>query len=278
MRKYIAIAISLIIMLCTSLTAFGAQNLPNMVDAAHLLTDEQVMELEDELTETSEALQFDIVVVTVDTLDGKTPEAYADDFYDYNGYGYTEDHDGCLLLVSMEDRDWHISTTGYGITALTDAGIDYIADQFLYYLSSGDYYTAFTTFESTVVDFVNQSDNGDPYDIDNLDEYDSSYIIGGSDKDSDADLGKSILVGVIVGAILTLIIMSILKGKMKSVYHKATANEYLIGESLAITGRSDRFVTSHVTKTARESKSSGGGSSTHSGSSGTSHGGGGGKF
>ena len=30
-------------------------------------------------------------------FDGKTAQAYADDYYDYNGYGYGENDDGILL-------------------------------------------------------------------------------------------------------------------------------------------------------------------------------------
>ena len=67
--------------------------------------------------------------VTADTINGETPMAYADDYYDYNGYGAGADNDGILLLLSMEDRDWWISTTGYGIDAFTDYGIDVIGDE-----------------------------------------------------------------------------------------------------------------------------------------------------
>ena len=83
--------------------------------------------------------QFDVAVVTADTLDGKTPMAYADDFYDYNGYGFGESKDGVLLLVSMEDRDWWITTTGYGITAITDAGREYMSERFLPAMSEDVY-------------------------------------------------------------------------------------------------------------------------------------------
>lgn len=272
MKKIIAFVTTLFVILCSTIPAFAAEGLPYVVDNASLLSVDEKTYLEDTLKTTSEELKFDIVVLTVDTLDGKTPEAYADDYYDYTGYGYGENHDGCLLLVSMEDRDWHLSTTGYGITALTDAGIDYISSQFLGYLSSGDYYLAFDEYASLVADFVKQAGSGTPYDVDNLYEYDTTY-----DNGSERSLGSAILCGLVVGVILTAIFMSVLKGKMKTVYHKAQANDYLLEDSLKITGAHDIFVTRHVTKTAKESKSSGG-SSTHSGSSGTSHGGGGGKF
>ncbi|MEI3339176.1 MAG: TPM domain-containing protein [Eubacterium sp.] len=64
----------------------------------------------------------------------------------------------------MEEREWHISTTGYGITALTDAGIEAISEQFLPYLSDGDYEEAFLTFADTCDEFVTQAKEGNIYD------------------------------------------------------------------------------------------------------------------
>ena len=95
--------------------------LPRLVDEADLLTDEEEADILEQLDEISERQECDVAVVTVDGLDGKSAMEYADDFYDYNGYGFGEEKDGILLLVSMEERDWYISTCGFGITALTDA-------------------------------------------------------------------------------------------------------------------------------------------------------------
>lgn len=278
MKKIITFITTLLILLSMTVPAFAADGLPYVVDNADLLTAEEESTLEAYLESKSNEFRFDIVVLTVNSLDGKTAEAYADDYYDYTGYGYGENHDGCLLLVAIDDREWHLSTTGYGITALTDAGIDYISNHFLDDLSNGDYLNAFEMYAYLVSAFVEQSDSGDAYDYNNLDEFDPYYSADDySSSNSGGSVGSAVLAGVIAGAIITAIFMSILKGKMKTVYHKAQANDYLINDSLEITGAHDIFVTSHVTKTAKESKSSGG-SSTHSGSSGTSHGGGGGHF
>ncbi len=57
-----------------------------------------------------------------------------------------ENRDGVLLLVSVGDRKWHISTCGYGITAFTDAGIQYLGEQMTPFMADGDYAAAFRTF------------------------------------------------------------------------------------------------------------------------------------
>lgn len=78
--------------------------MPRLADNAGLLTDSEQSQLLNKLDEISDRQQVDVVVVTTDSLKGKTPEAYADDFYDDNGYGYGADCDGVLLLVSIQKR------------------------------------------------------------------------------------------------------------------------------------------------------------------------------
>ena len=238
-----------------------------VVDAANLLTDDEEAALVAKLDDISERQQFDVVVVTASTIDGKSPMAYADDFYDYNGYGFGANNDGCLLLVSMEDRDWWISTTGYGITALTDAGIEYIGDEFVSYLSDAEYAKGFDKFADLVDKFVTQAKSGDPYDVGNMPRA----------SVSPKETAKGVLICFGISLVIALFVILKVKKSYKPVQFKSSASDYLVNGSFALTGQYDNFVTTSVSKTRRESSSSGG-SSTHSGSSGTSHGGGGGKF
>ena len=166
---------------------FAAEDAPRLVDGADLLTDSEETALRDKLDEISERQQVDLVIVTTDSLEGKSPMEFADDFYDYNGYGFGDSYDGVLFLISMEERDWHISTTGFGITAITDAGREYISENFLEDLSDGEYGAAFTTFAELCDAFITQAREGQPYDVGNLqlvkqqrceqnyDQYDEEY-------------------------------------------------------------------------------------------------------
>ena len=74
---------------------------PLLVDEAGLLSEEESSTLINKLEEISQRQKNEVAVVTVNSLEGKTAEAYADDYYDYNGYGYGENDDGLLLLVSI---------------------------------------------------------------------------------------------------------------------------------------------------------------------------------
>ena len=67
------------------------RQLPRLVDKAGLLNESEASNVLSKLDTISEELKFDVIVVTVNSLDGKTPTQYADDFFDYNGYGYGRD-------------------------------------------------------------------------------------------------------------------------------------------------------------------------------------------
>ena len=240
--------------------------LPRLVDDADLLDSSEEEELESELDEISERQQFDMVVVTVNSLEGKTPQDYADDFYDYNGYGYGGDHDGVLLLVSMEDRDWYISTTGYGITAITDAGREYISDQFVSYLSDGAYLEAFETYANLCDEFVTQADTGEAYDSGNMPKGEYAWVLY---------LGIAIPVGLLIA----LIIVECMRRQLKSVRMQNSAANYVKKGTMVIDGKYSHFLYAQTTRRIKpEPSSSSSGSSTHVSSSGTTHGGGGGKF
>ena len=107
-RKLFTLMLILCLVAGLSLTAYASSN--HLVDDAGLLTDTEAANLEAKLSQISDRHNVDIVIVAVDSTDGKSPMDFADDYYDYNGYRA----DGILLLVSMEDSDWWVSTAGYG--------------------------------------------------------------------------------------------------------------------------------------------------------------------
>jgi uncharacterized membrane protein YgcG len=117
----------------------SATDTPKIVDEYDLLTTEQEEDLEEKARKIVDKYDMDVVIVTVWSLGGKSAEAYADDYFDYNGYGIGEDYSGCLFLLSMEYRDWAISTCGDSIYALTDYGIEQLFESCKDYLSDDRY-------------------------------------------------------------------------------------------------------------------------------------------
>lgn len=239
--------------------------LPRLVDKADLLSSTEEAELLAKLDEISERQYCDVAIVTVDSLEGKTATAYADDFYDYNGYGMGTGDSGILLLISMENRDWAITTYGFGIQAFTDAGQEYITERFLPDLSNGDYAAALDRFTLLVDQFLTQAKTGSPYDKGNLPR--TPLGVAGT------------LAAIGVGILTAWIIVSIMKSKLKSVRPRQNATDYVRAGSMKLTVVQDLFLYRTLSRTARPKDSgSGGGSSTHTSSSGRSHGGSSGKF
>jgi len=262
MKKRI-FSLLILAVLCVAVALPVSAVYPRLVDEADLLTDTQYNDLQSLLEEVSNRQRLDVVIVTVNSLGGKSPMQFADDYYDSHNYGFGADRDGVLLLVSMEDRDWWISTSGYGITAFTDAGIDYLADRFLSDLSDGFYADAFETFVHGCDEFITAAKNGQPIDIHSLPK-------------EDFRIGKTLLTGLVIGLVVALVVTGIWKGQLKTVRMQTAAADYIKKDSMKITQSNDLYLYRHVTKTKRETNS--GGSSTHRSSSGRSHGGGGGKF
>ncbi len=265
-KKTVVISFVLLFCIMLALPVHAAEHPSRVVDRADLLTQREETDLLNVLDEISERQQVDIVVVTVDSLNGKSAMAYADDFYDDNGYGFGADHDGILLLVSMEKRDYWITTTGYGISAFTDAGIDYMEEMFVPALSDGAYARAFETYAELCDDFLTQAKTGRPYDRGNLPK--APFNVFGS-----------IVISLIVGFVIAFLVMNTMKNELKTVRAQVAANNYVKKNSLNVTVKRDLFLYSTMRRTPRpKNTSSGGGSRTHSSSSGRSHGGGGGKF
>ncbi len=261
MKKQFGILLFSLILIVFMTTAISAVSMPRLVDGADLLTDSEEITLLSMLDEISERQMLDVVIVTTNTLEGKSPMAYADDFYDDYGYGFGASYDGVLLLVSMEDRDWWISTYGYGITAFTDYGIDCLSERFLSDLGYGYYADAFTTFAEGCDEYITMARNGKPFDI-GAEPFDAS---------------GALMIAVVIGLIASFIVTSSMKGQLKSV-RQQSAGSYLKQDSMRITDSRDLYLYRNVSRVRRQTESSGGGSSTHTSSSGRSHGGGGGKF
>lgn len=250
--KKIRLIISIIILLILSpifnISVNAApENHTYMLDYADLLSDDEEANLESKLDSIGKYNNSSVVILTVDSLEGKTATAYADDYFDYNDY----DNNGILFLISMENRDWAISTKGDSIYVFSDARQENMIDAMRYSLKNNDFNSAFITFTELCEQYYNEPEN----------------------SSSGGNLLVAIIIGVIIGGITTLVFLS----QLQTVEFQKTANNYVKQNSLNIKRRNDIFLYSTETKTLRESSSSSG-SSTHTSSSGSTHGGSSGKF
>lgn len=240
-----------------------AEEYYRLMDMADLLSDSEEATLLRALDEVSERQKLEIVIITTDTLEGNDIVSFADDLYDYCQFGYGTNRDGVLLLISKEDRDWYISTCGYGITAFTDAGIQYIGGQIKSDLSAGNYAAAFRTYIEKCDEFITQARTGKPFDKSSLPRSPMSAIW--------------VPISLIAGIAMAVITVGGMKAELKTVRFQPEAKNYIRDGSLNITQNRDLFLYRTVDRTEK-SRDDDSGSSTHTSSSGTTHGGGGGKF
>ena len=257
--KRISVLLSVLLILSVCIPAFAAS--PQIVDGADLLTASQEVELETRAEALINEYGMDVVILTVDSLGYKSATAYADDYFDYNGYGIGPRKSGVLFLISMEDRDWAISTCGDAIDALTDYGLDQLFDSVADDLADDDFYSAFSVY------------------LTELDVYFKAYEAGTPiDKEITVlDIIPVILISLVLGLIVAAIIIWCMTRSMNTARAQSGAQSYVTPGSFDLTNQQDIYLYSHTYR-VRRAESSSGGSSTHRSSSGRSHGGRSGKF
>ncbi len=264
-KKYFLsfILFSVVLMAFFPFGAFASEGKNRLIDNAGLLTSSETKNLSSTLDEISERQKMDVVILTENTIGEKSPQDYADDYFDYNDYGIGEDKSGILLLLNMQEKDWYVSTKGHGIIVFTDAGLDYISKKILPELKSKNYKDAFNIFANLCDKFITKANTDKPYDSGNLpkEPFNISFWIPAA---------------ILMGLFLAWLVVLYMKKQLKTVLPKVKADDYIQKNSLQIKNARDIFLYSSITRRARPKSSSG--SSTHRSSSGSTHGGRGGKF
>jgi len=225
-------------------------------DYAQVLTPSEEANLRSKVNLFIANYNMDMVLVTVKNHNKTSTMNYADDFYDYNGFGIGPNYDGVIFVIDLKYgyKDVWMSTTGKAINYFTDARIDSILDAVATQKNNG-YYKILEAF------------------VAKTDYYAKLGIPTYSDSTNSTkwNINTILLISAIIPSII--IIIFILKNRM--VKASTTAGEYLLKDSIVINKRNDRFITTHTTSVRINDSSSSGGSSIHRSSSGRSHGGGG---
>ena len=243
---------------------------PLLYDEAGLLSPADAASVEAILKSISAQYGVDVGVMTFETMYGYYDiEAFADDFYDQNGYGTGDRSGGILLIQVTADRDWAVTAAGSCNRTFTDYGRDnYLVENFLPYLRQDDYSGAYKEFANSCAALLQyEKDNGAPYDYD-------------SDKEPVKPFSLTRLLGSVVAGLLGgLVPVSSMKSKLKSVRSQPNARSYARDDTVQVTQANDFFIGRHVSRTPRETeRSSGGGTTTHMSSGGVSHSGSHGKY
>jgi len=251
--------------------SFADGDMEYTVDSAKVLTTEELESLKSKLAQISDENNIDVGVVTVDYLDGKSAQEFANDLFEQNKFGKGENRDGILLLVATEDREWAMSTHGSAKEAFNEEGLDYLSGEFLPYLSDDDFYSAFENFADNAGELSAMYVAGDPY---GEEEYvdDENHPV--DENIVEEEKGVWIPLSIVMGCAISLIIMMMYKSQLKSVKSESRADDYLI--DMKLVKSQDIFLYRTVTRTMRPKNennsndfSSGGSGGDYGGSSGS---------
>lgn len=232
-KRFFALVFAVLLCIVSIVPVFATSEYGYVIDEAQLLSESEFIKLNDLCSEISKRQKMDVVVATVSTLEGEDVVEVADHFFEELGYGYGDNKDGVYLLIDMDSRGWAIECTGFGEEAFTDAGVDYIAEQFKPHLGNEKYYEAFECFANLCDDFITQANTDAPYD-------------SGSLPKEPFNLVKYTLISLGVGVVIALIVTLIMKSQLKSVRFQSAATNYEKPGSMVVTNSREYFLYSTV--------------------------------
>ena len=249
-RKIISVFLALI--LCFGLALSVSAEERFLYDDADLLTGEQEAELAQKLEAVSHAHNTQLVVATLPALNNGNIDYFVEHLYDSMGFGYGETKEGVLLLICMDPREYRILSNGHAGVAIGPDQVDTLCDFMDLYLPKGSYAAAFNSFADQCDEMLQYYESGSPFQV-----------------------GKNLIISLVIGLAAGLIVALILKGQLKSVRKQYAAHVYVKQGSMQVNLRHDIFLYRNVTRTRKQEREK---SSSSSGSDGTARTKGGGSF
>lgn len=256
-------------------------------DAANLFDDYQETEITSSLLNFSSETSFSAAVISTDNAEGKTSQAYADDYYDNLVVSEGWSDNGILFLIDMDNREVCISTMGECISLYADS-IDYIIDCGYSELVNGYYSDCILLMIEAAYDCSQNIDSGYYEDYYNNDyEYYNEEIyynnaVTNSSRINFGNIASCFVIALIIAAVSVFIVKSKYKNMGKG--DEFDADDVILN----LTGSNDtvisrNVVTTRVPRNNNHNRSgsrggSSGGGRSHRSSGGFSHGGGSRKF
>lgn len=242
MKRKLAISLSCLLLAVLMVLPVSAKS-SRIQDFANLMTSEEDQYLDQWCNQFDIHYAMDIVILTVPSTLDFSPQDFADNFYENNGYA----DDGLIFLLDMGSRRWHISTSGTAIEALSDRDLEKIEQKVIPYFSEGNYFDGFCKFLEILPDYL------------------------------DDDSGANLFLAALIGAGIAGIVLLIMRSAMNTRRPQRSADIYEIDGSYHLNTQQDLFLYSRLSKKEKPKENTSG-STTHRSSSGRSHGGRGGSF
>ena len=144
---------------------------PRVFDQAGLFSETEIIQLEEKIVQCRKSTKMDVVIVSAYADGERSAEEYADDYYDYGGFGAVKKASGVLLLYYMDGPgqpggECYISTAGTMINMLTDERIESILDDVYGDLGNRDFAGATEHFLEDVKAYVKEGVESGQYTYD----------------------------------------------------------------------------------------------------------------
>ena len=248
------ITLSLLLALCLVLSLGGMAlassqiTMPHVTDAVGLLSNEEIMALEQQAGQIEDSYGCAPYILVVE--DFRVYEDTTDIFeagmnlYERWELGHGPEKNGLLLILSMAERDYALVTYG-SVThrAFTDYGQDALCEQFLDNFRNDDWAGGFRDYLDGCAWLLEQAKNGTPYDVDT------------------ASKGFSPLI-LVIPLVLALAVCLVLTAQMKTARRKTEAGDYMVQGGAEMRVVQDFFTHRTVTRQVIQSENKGGGGGT----------------
>lgn len=264
---------------------------PRVFDQAGLFSETEIIQLEEKIAQCRKSTKMDVVIVSAYADGERSAEEYADDYYDYGGFGVGKKASGVLLLYYMDGPgqpggECYISTAGTMINMLTDERIESILDDVYGDLGKRDFAGATEHFLEDVKAYVKEGVESGQYTYDR----DTGEIV----RYHSIRLYEVAIAMVIAGILAGSVCLDIKKRYAMKQSSREVSNSlqaYRADCAFCFSVAGDKMVNKYVRSVpiprntssgsggrGHSGSSSAGRSTIHTSSSGSSHGGGGRRF
>ena len=208
-----------------------------VIDDADVLSASDENALEQAIAAVSQEYNFDIIILTKTSIDGRTATYYAADYYDDHGFGLGDTRDGVMVLLvtgaGVGNRDMGIISHGRGEKIFDLDAIYALEDDVLPYLRQSKYSSGMAQFVMSVRDRLIDYQPGNR-------------------------AGRVLPVTLIIGLVVGLIVVFTMKSHMKTARRKNTATSYVREGSFQLSRVQDIYLYTTTVRHKIETESSGG--------------------
>lgn len=234
-----------------------------ITDSAGLLTMEELEDLTGKADSIADEYDCGIYLMIVDDyleyvdpeLHGESVQSAADEIYLQRKMGRHENGDGVLLLLSMKERDYSLSSHGRAEAVFDEFSLRMLSESFLPSLGDDDWYAGFMAYLEGCERVLYQSKHlasDFPYEGSMYFNKPSEALEPSQHDVSSPPPAWEINLAGCLGAfgianLVALAVKTVLRKKMTSVCQKTEAMDYVKGD-LRLTNQHDRFVNTTTTR------------------------------